>query len=217
MPDTNGKLKIALGLGLVILMPGCGAKSSPAKTQNTESKAAEPATNQAAAPEAEKPKPGQTTVPITGAFGWTLGAKKPLSIPDNPIGMSDNVPVTNVPPFKEVKLFWLKDGTIYEIITWVDLYHFADVERALNDKYGPPADLRTPAEFKAWGVPFLDDLAKGRVLLWTNAGCTVELEVQGGGGDESSLSYCNKALNDKWFQEAADENARRAKNLAPKL
>jgi hypothetical protein len=45
----------------------------------------------------------------------------------------------------------------------------------------------------------------------------VELEVQGGGGDESSLSYCNKALNDKWFQEAADENARRAKNLAPKL
>ncbi len=130
--------------------------------------------------------------------------------------MSEYIPVTNVPPFKELTLWWLKDGTIYQIITWVAFNQFTDAERALNDKYGPPADLRTSSEFKAWGVSVADDY-KGRVLLWTNADCTVELQVGGGGGDESSLTYCNKSLQQKWFEEAADENARRAKNLAPKL
>jgi hypothetical protein len=220
MPGMNIKFKIAIALLPVILMASCGRKSSPAKLHNTESKATEPLVGQSdvSAPAPAKMNSGQTTVPITGALGWTLGAKKPISMSDNSIGMSDYIPVTNTPPFTQVQLSWLKDGTIYEIITWVNLNRFADVERALNDKYGPPADLRTQSEFKAWAVSVsaLEDY-NGRVLIWTNAGCTVELILNGGGGDESSLTYCNKALEQKWFDAAADENQRRARSLAPKL
>jgi hypothetical protein len=211
------KLKIALGLMSVILVTGCGAKSSPAKIREPESIAGGhvPSQTDVSAPSAATSEPGLTTVRITGAFGWTLGDKKPLNMPDDSNGMSD-VPVTNAPPFKEVRLNGLKDGTIYEIVTWVDLNHFADVEGALNDKYGPPADLRTPAEFRAWGVSVLDDY-KGRVLIWTNTGCTVTVIVDANGNDESTLTYCNKFLADKWFEEAGADNQRRAKSLSPKL
>ena len=213
-------LRISLALLPVILVTGCGAKSSPAKIQNTESTSIRPVPSHAdvSAPVLAKIQLGQTTVPITGALGWVLGVKKPISMLDDPSGMSD-VPVTNAPPFTEARLLTLKDGTIYEIVTWVDLFHFPDVERALNDKYGPPADLRTTSDFKAWGVSeaVLDDF-KGRVLLWTNSGCTVELLVdQRNGNTESTLSYCNKPLQDRSFQETADENAGRASKLAPKL
>ncbi len=154
-------------------------------------------------------------MPITGAFGWTLGAKAPSGIL-NDVGMSPYIPVTNAPPFKDVQLIGLKDGTIYQITTWVNLTGFADVESALNEKYGPPADLHKQSEFKAWGVAALDDY-KGRVLMWTNAGCTIELMLDGGGDGLSSLTYYSKLLDEKSFDEASEENARRAKNLAPKL
>jgi hypothetical protein len=208
----NAILKIALAVLPVILMTGCGAKPSPPKISKTDLNEAAPATGQAdvSAPAIATTKPGQTTVPITGAFGWTLGAKKPVSMPDNSVGMSDNIPVTNAPPFKEVQLSWLKDGTIYQIITWVDLNHLATVERALNDKYGPPGE-------RALNSEEIEAKYISRVSIWTNAGCTIELSVGGGGGDESSLSYCDKALENKRFDEAMDENERRAKNLAPKL
>jgi len=85
MPDMNIKFKIAIVLLPVILMTGCGRKSSPATVHDTESTAAEPLAGQSgvSAPAPAKMKPGQTTVPITGALGWTLGGKRPVGMPES--------------------------------------------------------------------------------------------------------------------------------------
>lgn len=163
-----------------------------------------------ATPKPNKPLPGQTTVPITGAFGWVLGRKIPPErvnefriVLDYQYGVlldNDNV---STPPFKGVTVVGLKDGTIFEISADAASDEKQKVEAALEDKYGP-------------GV--LNRWYTGFVVSWTNADCVI-LEETWTNVDNYhiSLRYRNETLYHQWIAARDASDKRAAGSLAPKL
>jgi len=102
------------------------------------------------APQTNPVAPKYDFQPIIGAFGWRLGDKAPNTLnfrrtSDGPLLASLNT--SQYPPFKEIVISTLDDGTIYQIIatTYGDemIMNYLEIEKTLTLRYGNP---RFPGE-----------------------------------------------------------------------
>lgn len=141
--------------------------------------------------------PAQAKIPITGAFGFTLGEKLPEEY-ELKNGYS-YVDLTNAPPFASVQVACLSDRTIYTIIGH-GYSNLTEVVQALELKYGPGSfDYDKNHEYHRW----------------TNSNCSLEAdEFQ---QNSIEVKYINNALQDKSFDEDHKASHDVATNLAPKL
>jgi hypothetical protein len=136
----------------------------------------------------------QTTVPITGAFGWTLGQKVP---PEFELfqgwGWSDDNNHSNE-PFSNIQGSCLLDRTVYEIIGIADRSQASVIMGALETKYGPGGfGYTTNGEFETW----------------VNGDCQVRTERF---NNIVTVTYKNMALEAKHSDEMSDRrNAASAK------
>jgi hypothetical protein len=179
---------------------GCGPKAKPAQTPIPASVSSAPAPSNAA-PVVTTLQPGRTTLPITGAFGWTLGNKIPVRLqhrrPDvTPGTFFADAANTNTPPFVNIGVDGLNDGTIYQIHAEVAGMQGDVVKAALEAKYGPET---------------IGKDGEGLFELWTNG----DAEIRFRSGFE--LEYRSISLARKSFLEYKADLHQSGAALAPKL
>jgi predicted RNA-binding Zn-ribbon protein involved in translation (DUF1610 family) len=148
--------------------------------------------------------PRQTSVPITGAFGFTLGQKLPEEYQiKEAYGNTAFVDITNTPPFTSVQLACLSDRTIYTIIGHGCL-NGTEVVQALELKYGHDSfDYTTNSEHHSW----------------TNGDCRLDATQNDYGkiGKLVEVRYTSRTLQQRSFDEDNKASHDVATNLAPKL
>jgi DNA-directed RNA polymerase subunit RPC12/RpoP len=144
--------------------------------------------------------PAQAKIPITGAFNFTLGEKLPEGL-DLKDGYCFVMDYTNTPPFDRVQLGCLLDRTIYTI-TGYGWSNTEEVVKALQFKYGEGS--------------FYHDATSER-YAWVNGQCRLTAEKFGEGLKDIRVTYENKTLMGRSFDESEKASHAVATNLAPKL
>jgi hypothetical protein len=181
----------------VALASGCGPKKKP--IQQAEPAAPtmpESALTPDAAPSPAALQPGQTTVPITGAFGWRLGEKIPHPRHGPSFTLYSDNANTNTPPFVRIEVTGLMDGTIWKISGDIDDPLQEDaVKAALESKYGACA---------------ADHDGFGSFWLWKNGDGEIRLRT-------GRLEYSDRALAKKSQDEYETSLHQSGAALAPKL
>jgi hypothetical protein len=145
-------------------------------------------------------KPRKTEVPITGAFGFTLGEKLPqqFNLEDGYCFVND---YSDAPPFTTIQLCCLADRTIYEIIGHGYSNSF-EVLDALKLKYGQGSwDYST--NFANSG--------------WFNADCILNALLTGKNHENIEVDYLSFTLRQRKFDESDKASHAAVTNLAPKL
>jgi hypothetical protein len=148
MPEMNKILEITFGLALAILLNGCGDKATIDSAKSPLSGGG--VTNQTA-PAANEPKKGlaESSAPITGEFGWTLGQKIPDALLVNMVGSTGlgfhRYQTSTNPPFETIVVGCTRDRTINKITgstTNTGKLQYDALVNALNQKYGVAEDTK---------------------------------------------------------------------------
>ena len=146
------------------------------------------------------PQPARTTVPITNAFGWTLGETLP---PEFTLvqGLTIVAWNTSTPKYEHCVIACLKDRTIYSITGVMDSIQGAFTMKMLESKYGPG------------GQPYDPDPYSEFSETWTNGDFLLQINQY---KNTVSVTYENTALHHKHWNEIRDEEHRAGSNLVPR-
>jgi hypothetical protein len=129
-----------------------------------------------------KPVAALTSVPITGAFGWTLGDKLPSQFSlEQEHYHEDSDPRTA--PFASVDVACLQDRTVYSVAGTTDSSHRWEVKASLEDKYG-------------FGGYSYDN--NGETYLWQNGDCQIMFQTF---KDIVIVTYFNASLENRHIDE----------------
>lgn len=142
----------------------------------------------------------KTDIPITGAFGFTLGEKLPSELELND-GYCFINNYTDAPPFSTIQLACLPDRTIYTIIGHA-YSNSSEVVAALKSKYGPGEFYHT-TNINAYN--------------WTNGDGRLNADKFGKYMDCIHVTYSSQSLQKRSFDELEKTSHATVTNLAPKL
>jgi len=132
-------------LGLAVFSARHESHEIASAAQSTRSAPSKPPPPDVPAPQTNAVAPKSNFQPITGAFGWTLGDKAPTTLglkrtSDGALMASQRT--SEYPPFKDIVLCALDDGTIYQIFATTSgdgmITDYLEIEKTLKLRYGNP-------------------------------------------------------------------------------